>query len=143
MRTKRLGIATAASFLLLAGVAVADKKIELTGSVKGDDMAQVELKVIKTKGEVEAVKGIKFKDLLIQCEGGDERVKLRPRGKVSVNEAGRFSRTYEGDNGGELMLRGGVKNNGKKAQGHIESGKAIDFNGKDCEVPDTKFKVSK
>ena len=143
MRTKSLGATTLAAFLLLAGVALADKKIQLEGGIKGDSVATVELKVIKTGGEVEAVKGINFRDLLINCEGGSERVKLRPRGKVSVNEAGRFSRTYDSDGGGELKMRGKVTNNGKKAQGKIETGKPISFSGMDCEVPESKFRVEK
>jgi hypothetical protein len=143
MRIKTLGALTLAAFMLLVGVAVADKRIQLEGFIKDDPIAQVELKVIKTGGEVEAVKGINFKDLAINCEGGSERVKLRPRGRVTVNEGGRFERTYDSDGGGELMLRGRVTNEGHNAQGHIETGKPISFDGKDCEVPDSKFKVSK
>lgn len=143
MRIKTLAALTLAAFMLLVGVAVADKRIELEGYIKDDPIAQVELKVIKTGGEVEAVKGISFKDLAINCKKGTERVKLRPRGKVSVNPAGRFERVYESDGGGELKLRGRVTDEGHKAQGHIETGKPIVFDGMKCEVPDSKFKVSK
>ena len=143
MRIKTLGALTLAAFMLLVGVAVADKRIQLEGFIKDDPIAQVELKVIKTGGEVEAVKGINFRDLAINCEGSSERVKLRPRGKVLVNPAGRFERVYDSDGGGELMLRGNVSNDGHKAQGHIETGKPISFDGMKCEVPDSKFKVSK
>jgi hypothetical protein len=143
MRTKTFAALTLSAFMLVVGVAVADKRIQLEGSIKDDPMAQVELKVIKVSGEVEAVKGINFKDLAINCKDETERVKLRPRGKVSVNAAGRFERVYDSDGGGELMLRGRVTDDGKKAQGHIETGKPIFFDGKKCEVPDSKFKVSK
>ena len=142
MRTKTLGALTLAAFMMLVGVAVADKRIELEGFIKDDPMAQVELKVIKVGGEVEAVKGINFKDLAINCKGETERVKLRPRGRVPVSPTGRFERTYDSDGGGELKLRGRVTDEGHRAQGHIETGKPIFFDGKKCEVPDSKFKVS-
>lgn len=143
MRTKTIAALTVGAFMLIVGVAVADKRIQLEGSIKDDPVAQVELKVIKAGGEVEAVKGINFKDLAINCKGSSERVKLRPRGKVIVNDAGRFERVYDSDGGGELMLRGRVTDSGKSAQGHIETGKPIIFDGMKCEVPDSKFKVAK
>lgn len=143
MRTKTLVALTLAAFMLLVGVAVADKRIQLEGFIKDDPIAQVELKVIKTGGEVEAVKGIDFKDIAINCKNGTERVKLRPRGKVPVGPSGRFERTYDSDGGGELMLRGRVTDDGHKAQGHVETGKPILFDGMKCEVPDSKFKVSR
>ena len=143
MRIKTLGALTLAAFMLLVGVAVADKRIQLEGSIKDDPIAEAELKVIKSGGEVEAVKGITFRDIAINCKDGTERVKLRPRGKVPVNAAGRFSRAYDSDGGGELLLRGRVKAEGHKAQGHIETSKPIRFDGTKCEVPDSKFKVSR
>ena len=143
MDSKKLGIVTLATFSLLVGVAQADRKLELSGGFKHDTLATAELKVLKEKGDIVAIKGIKFKQVFVHCRGGDQRAKLRPRGKLATNSEGRFERAYTGDNSGQLELRGHVVDNGKKAKGHIRTTEPIAINGRDCKVFDKKFIVKR
>ncbi len=138
---KKIAILAAAAAALLAPASALAKNFPQTGSIKGDGVAVVKLRVGVEGGEPAKIAG--FRALNVQARCGEDRVRITLRAVTPIKVAGdgTFRARLADDEGGVLHIGGKVKDGGRKTKGvlwtnEFKSGK------KTCRVPKQRWKTS-
>ena len=128
--------------LTFAATAFADGRVKLTGPIKEDPAAKVKLVVVKDAGAPKAVKNIRIKNLLTNCEKGEARIELDLTGAAKLNSKRKFHMTYV-DGKSKVVLDGKVREDSRRVVGDI-SGSTVRVRGAgDCRIPNVSFTAKK
>lgn len=124
-----------ASFAMAAG----SKKIQQSGSVKGDSGASVQLVLIKSGGAPKSVKNFLFRHLRAKCEGTQTRLdRLKLKGAAKIDDSRKFEQAYDLGTS-KVKVEGKAKSDGSRVKGSVK-GTTLQVSGAgSCKVPGFDF----
>jgi hypothetical protein len=137
-RIAAIGIAAAA---LLAPASALAKNFQQTGSIKGDRVAVVKLRVAVANGHPTKIAGFRALNVQARCGKDDVRITLRAVTPIRVRDDHTFKARLADDEGGVLRLAGKVKDGGRKAKGHLSTNE-FKSGSKKCQVPKQRWRTS-
>lgn len=128
---------------LLAAPAMGARVVAQKGVVDGDPEAVVKLAVAKKEGAPSSVRGIRFKDLLAECDTGEEQIALELTGPAPVAADGSFERAYGEEKTGLVRVKGTVSRDGKSVDGELRGTTIESGSAGTCEIPSVSFSTSR
>lgn len=143
-RARVVPVVTALIALVMASAAPAaggGRTTKLSGHVPGDKQSVVRLTVVRSGGETQLVKRFRFKKVLANCNGADQRITLDLTGRIPVKDRN-YRRAYGDDTSGIVKVSGRVGRNGRRTVGLVRS-RAVSVVGIGvCKLPPTSFTAS-
>jgi hypothetical protein len=124
---KRIAALAAATAALLAPASALAKNFQQTGTVKGDQVAVVKLRVAL--------------NVQARCGKKDVRITLRAVTPIRVRDDDTFKARLADDEGGVLRLAGKVRKGGRKAKGRLSTNE-FKSGSKKCQVPRQRWRTS-
>lgn len=122
-----------------AATAAAPTSVRLSGHAAGDNDSIVRVSTVPNRdGETKVVKRFRFKKVLADCDGTEQRISLRLTGRIPVTDR-LYKRSFGDDATGIVKVSGRVSRDGNRTSGVVRSSAvAIDGLGF-CTLPPTGF----
>jgi hypothetical protein len=138
---KTIAALAAATAALLAPASALAKNFQQTGTVKGDQVAVVKLRVALKNGHPAKIAGFRALNVQARCGKKDVRITLRAVTPIRVRDDDTFKARLADDEGGLLRLAGKVRKGGRKAKGHLSTNE-FKSGSKKCQVPRQRWRTS-